>query len=291
MDTAIDFTHNTKYYVNTNQVELSEEKGIYHFSSMFAAKVGEKSSSFNYSGFALSELEKDLFSYGSIKRILDQTTNQIETKSVEGKFTGDIIVTPDCLPMFVYQYVGTYLSDMPIISGTSILKDKLNEEVASPMLTLESKPRTLADGYMITNDGHVAEDMAVIENGVLKTFMLSLYGSNKSKNQKAKNTGGCYCIQPGNTPLNEMIKSVKRGVLVCRVSGGSPNNNGDLSVVLKNSFYIEDGEIKYPLTETSITTNLKEAFQNIKDISSGTVDYGNGIYPYLKISDVLISGK
>ena len=293
MDTAISFTTTVKYLMNSNGVDFKEQKGIYEFSSLFSAKEEEKSSSFNYSGYTLSKLEKDLLSYGSIKRVLDETVKQIDTRGVQGKFNGDVIITPDCLLQFIYLYIQVYLTDMPLISGTSKLKDKLNEQVTSPLLTLHTRPRgeEIASRSYLTNDGFEAQNMTIIENGILKSFVLTQYGANKTGLERAKNTSECIVVEPGDTQASEMIKSIDKGVLVNRVSGGMPNDNGDFSVVLKNSFYIENGEVKYPLNETMIALNLMDAMENITAISQETINFGSHVLPYIKIKDVLISGK
>jgi PmbA protein len=293
MDTAISFTTTVKYLMNSNGVDFKEQKGIYEFSSLFSAKEEEKSSSFNYSGYTLSKLEKDLLSYGSIKRVLDETVKQIDTRGVQGKFNGDVIITPDCLLQFIYLYIQVYLTDMPLISGTSKLKDKLNEQVTSPLLTLHTRPRgeEIASRSYLTNDGFEAQNMTIIENGILKSFVLTQYGANKTGLERAKNTSECIVVEPGDTQASEMIKSIDKGVLVNRVSGGMPNDNGDFSVVLKNSFYIENGEVKYPLNETMIALNLMDAMENITAISQETINFGGYVLPYIKIKDVLISGK
>ncbi len=293
MDTAISFTITTRYLMNSNGVSFKENRGIYEFSSLFAAKTGTKSSSFNYSGYSLKKLSDNLLNHGSLKRVLEETTDQIDTKGIEGKFKGEVIFTPDCMNNIINAAVGIYLTDDQLIAKTSILQDKLNEQVASPLFTLHAAPRSelIDEGYFLTYDGYEAFDMTIFDKGVLKTFVLSQYGANKTGLERAKNYGGCYIVEPGDSLLEDMIKSVEKGVLVNRVSGGHPNNNGDLSVVLKNSYYIENGEIKHPLTESMISFNLKEALANIVEISKETTNFGSCIYPYVKIKDILISGK
>ena len=88
-----------------------------------------------------------------------------------------------------------------------------------------------------------------------------------------------------------MVKSVKRGLIVGSVSCGAPGANGELSGVAKNAFYVEDGEIKGPVTETMINGNLAEMFLNITEISKETVADGENVYPYLKLSNIVISGN
>jgi len=61
--------------------------------------------------------------------------------------------------------------------------------------------------------------------------------------------------------------------------------------VAKNSYYIEDGEIKYPVSETMIAGNLKDLLKSIKHISRETVNDGGSVFPWITFSGVTISGK
>jgi len=70
-----------------------------------------------------------------------------------------------------------------------------------------------------------------------------------------------------------------------------PASNGDFSGVAKNSFYVENGEIKYAITETMITSNLKDMFNNIEEISIETLNTGESVTPWMKIRGVTISGN
>lgn len=293
MDTIMSFDYSIKYFANSNGVDFKESKGIYNFSSMFAAKEGEKSSSFNYSGSSMLNLTKDLLECGSVSTLLRQSVEQLDTKALEGKFQGDIIITPDCLNDLVNTYVDLFLRDSSIISGTSLLKDKLNEKVASERLSLYSKPvsEEISDGYYVTSEGFEAENVAIIENGILKSFMLSQYGAKKTNRERAKNAGYCYVVNPGSESFKELVKGIEKGIMLARFSGGQPSSNGDFSGVAKNSYYIENGEIKYPISETMISGNLYEAFNNIKGISRERVDNGSTILPYICISGATISGK
>lgn len=293
MDTIMSFDYSDKYFVNSNGVNFKESEGIYNFSSMFAAKEGEKSSSFNYSGGSMLKLEKDLMDFGSVKTLLRQSVEQLDTKALEGKFQGDVIITPDCLSDLVSVYIDTFLRDGSLISGTSILKDKLYEKVASESLSIHSRPvsQEISDGYHITGDGFEAKNVTIIDKGILKSFMLSQYGAKKTNRERAKNAGGCYVIDPGTESFEKIVKGIEKGIILARFSGGQPSSNGDFSGVAKNSYYIENGEIKYPISETMISGNLYEAFNNVKGISSERIDYGSTLLPYVCVSGITVSGK
>jgi PmbA protein len=132
---------------------------------------------------------------------------------------------------------------------------------------------------------------AIIEKGILKTFLLSLYGSKKTGKARAVNSGGAYVIEPGNKSFDELVKSVKKGILLSRFAGGAPSDNGDFSGVAKNSYYIENGKIKYPLSETMISGNLVEMLKNIKNISKERINFGEAIFPWILFEGLVISGK
>jgi len=91
--------------------------------------------------------------------------------------------------------------------------------------------------------------------------------------------------------IPEIIKSTKKGIILKRFSGGNPSDNGDFSGVAKNSYYVEDGEIKFPITETMVSGNLVEMMMNIKQISKERINSGYHNYPWIKFDGLTVSGK
>lgn len=288
----LDFTRRTEYFLNSNNVDFTASDGIYNFTAMFTAKEGKKSSSFNYSCVATLDLSKKLLSLGLLNTLLQQSSEQIETRPVPEKFVGDVVITPNCLEGLIDGVVDSWLKDYALISGTSIYKDKIGKQIADTGFTLRSMPvsKQIANGYFITQDGYKAENLAIIDRGILKTFLLSLYGSKKTGKPMAPNSGGCYVIDPGDKSLDELIGNTKQGVLLARFSGGQPNDNGDFSAVAKNSYYIENGKVKYPIRETMISGNIAQMLMNIKGISKERVDFGNRVSPWVSCSGLTISG-
>ena len=86
-----------------------------------------------------------------------------------------------------------------------------------------------------------------------------------------------------------MVADVDKGVLITRFSGGRPSDNGDFSGVAKNSYYIEDGEVKFPLSETMVSGNLAAVLRNICAISRERVDSGSSILPWIRVGGIGIS--
>ena len=286
----LDFSSGTSYYRNSNGVSFDESEGSYSFSVMFTSKEGKDISSFNSAGFSSLDIDLPLHKGGSINRLLKESAAHVRTKTVPNKFTGDIIVTPDCIMSFMGFILGN-LSDFRLISGTSLFRELMNQQIIHNSLSIHSKPLSdnLSGGYFVTSDGYKAEDLTIIENGILQNFLLSLYGSKKTGLQRVSNSGGSLIIDSGETPLEDMIQSVNKGVLLSRFSGGSPSDNGDFSGVAKNSFYIENGEVQYPISETMVSGNIVDMFQKVKHLSKEEVNFGDEIFPWIQFEGITIS--
>ncbi|MEC8839243.1 MAG: TldD/PmbA family protein [Candidatus Neomarinimicrobiota bacterium] len=286
----LDFSSGTSYYRNSNGVSFDETEGSYSFSVMFTSKEGKDISSFNSAGFSSLDIDLPFHKGGSINRLLEESAAHVRTRTVPNKFTGDIIVTPDCIMSFIGFILGN-LSDFRLIAGTSLFRELMNQQIVHESLSIHSKPLSdnLSGGYFITSDGYKAEDLTIIENGVLQTFLLSLYGSNKTGLQRVSNSGGSLIIDPGETPLKDMIQSVNKGVLLSRFSGGSPSDNGDFSGVAKNSFYIENGKVQYPISETMVSGNIVDMFQKVKHLSKEEVNFGDEIFPWIQFEGITVS--
>ncbi len=293
IQSVLDFERTTERFVNSNGVDFSTEKGVYHIFLWFASKDGEKTTSFNGIQLSRTELDQDLMELDFLNDSLRESVEHLDARPLEGKFTGDVIIAPQSLVQLVHIYTSLFLGNQALISGTSRLQDKLNEKVASCRLTVHSKPTSeqICDGYFVTPDGFAARDVTLLEDGVLRSFLLDQYGANKTGKERAKTAGGAYVIDAGNQPLDELIGSMDRGLLVNRYSGGYPSSNGDFSGVAKNSFYIEDGELKYPVTEAMVSGNLIDVFREIGGISQERVDLGTAIMPWICSKGVTISGK
>ena len=290
---GVEHNYSEKLYANTNGVRLSDEQGIYQLSNMFIAKDGETASSFNYFGTVYEDPSERVLESGRVKRLLDETQRQIVTEQFEGSFVGDIVITPGCLENFLWYIGSTYLQDSALISGTSPWKEKIGEQVASALVNIElvAESPELPGTSNLSGDGYVAENMPVIEGGVLKNFVLSRYGASKTGLKRSANSGSTFVFGKGETPLEELIAGVERGILLGRFSGGNPGPAGDLSGVAKNSFLIENGEVTKPLSEVMIAGNLGDMLRDTVAVSQERENSGYWLLPWIRVKNVTISGK
>ncbi|MDD4155109.1 MAG: metallopeptidase TldD-related protein [Candidatus Cloacimonetes bacterium] len=289
---VVKFIHNNGYFMNSNGIDLSLESGCYSVFPMFTSKEGKNTSSFNYCGATIDNLDKPFIELGRFAELMKESTEQIVTKPVPDNFIGDIIITPECLEDFLYnfeQMIGSYT----LITDTCLYKDKINQKIATDSFTLHSKP--LSDDFVnyapYDSDGFLNSNTVYIDKGILKSFILGLYGSKKTGLPRSANLGNYWEVEAGDKSQAEIIKSVNKGILLCRFSGGSPAENGDFSGVAKNSYYIEDGKIQYPVSETMISGNIVQMLLDIQAISKERLNYGSSLLPWISVANINISGK
>ena len=278
---------------NTNGTEFEGFGGQYGFMIEICASDGEKTTGLDYTGVGLKSLDKPLIEIGEIRKKLEDIQNSIYPDALEGKFEGTVILTPGCSSEFLFMLLQNYTGSRVVMDGTSLWLDKVGEQVADEKLTVAMKPfdDRIINGERGTNDGYLSEDVTLIEKGVLKTHWLDLYAANKTGRPVVKNTGSDMVVEPGDTPLADMIASVKKGLILGGFSGGQPGTNGEFSGVAKNSFLIEDGKIKNAVTETMVNGNLGEIVKNIRSISKELCVDGGMVMPYIAVDGIVISGK
>ena len=281
-------------YMSTTGNCYFSESGKYVAELMYSAHEGEKSTSFFGSDVTVTDLDKPFIDCAFIERELTDIENQIESASTEGKFTGTVVFTPGCLISTVFSNIcGNFASDGVLLDGTSLWKDKLGQKVADERITVSFNPsdERIVNGEIFTGEGYLSEDYDFIKDGVLNSFMLSQYVANKTGNERAKNSSFAMVIKNGETPLEDIIKNIEKGVIIGRFSGGQPGTNGEFSGVAKNGFFIENGKIGRAISETMISGNLASMLNNLVAISKETLVDGTVVAPYMAFDGITVSGK
>lgn len=284
----------SRVFMSTNDVIYRVRSGAYSFGLMYSAHEGEKSTSFYGTDVTLKNLDKPVIDCGLIEWELSRVEEQLEPRTLEGKFTGPVLLAPGALAEIVlWTLLGKFVSDACLIDGTSIWKDKLGEQVADPSFTLSFEPyhEDVVVRDPCTGEGYPTENFDLIRNGRLMSFALSQYGANKTGGKRAGNGGSNMRVEAGKQSLEEIISGIDKGVLVMRFSGGDPAASGEFSGVAKNSFLIENGKIACALSETMISGCIPEMLKQIRAISSETLKDGNVSLPYIAFDGLTISGK
>ncbi len=280
-------------YENSKGVRYTKKSGWYQLSLMFSGHEGGKSSSFNGAGFLTASLAEPFLALGNLRQLLADAQNQVHTTPAPGKGEGVVVFTPECLGGILYELLGNYVADSVLIDGTSQWKDQLGRQVADPALTLRLAPLDprIVNGEKYTEEGYLSSDYTLIEQGVLKGFMLSDYAARKTGYDRAPNASAALVVEPGDKALQEIIAGIPKGLLVGRYSGGAAGANGEFSGVAKNAFMIENGQVTHAVSETMIAGNLAGMLKRLVGISRETVADGSSVLPWLAVDGITITGQ
>jgi len=177
----------------------------------------------------------------------------------------------------------------------SFLGEKLGEKIATDKLTI------IDDGLIpgapgskpFDGEGVPVRKTVVIDQGVLKSFLLDTYAARKLEMQSTGNGSGAnnLYIKPGRHSPEDIIKSVKKGLLLTdTMAFGLNSTTGNIS---KGAFgmLIENGKVTDPVAEITISGNLGELLNNITMVGNDLKHTGSVVSPTLLVSSLTIGGK
>ena len=176
----------------------------------------------------------------------------------------------------------------------SFLVDSLGKRIFAPGINISERPdlpKGLASGPF-DNDGVATRSRQVVSDGVLNGYFLSVYTARKLGMTTTGHAGGCHnlVLEPGREDLAGLIRQVKRGLLVTELLGQGVNYvNGDYSRGAAG-YWIENGEIAYPVEEITIAGNLKEMFMNIAGVGNDVLVRGSKQTGSILIQRMTVAG-
>lgn len=191
-----------------------------------------------------------------------------------------------------------------VMRGRSILKDKINLQIANPNLSIIDNPLLEKGMYTSKCDGEgiVSQKTDLIKDGILNSFIYDIYTANKSGVKTTSNgLRGSYLTTPMISPTNLEFKfsdmkdlsEIKNGVLTTSVLGAHTANpiSGDFSVEASNAFKIENGELSDPINKAMISGNIFEIMERVEGLQSEIKQYGPFIIPKLLVHDLRVVGQ
>jgi PmbA protein len=289
-DSTYQFRNTWRSFVNSAGVRRQERRAGYAGTSIFSAKEGEKATSFNYTSASSPTPFAELIEVATLRDLLDATIRSLDPKPIPGTFVGDVIFTPDSLGTLL-EPVLQALSGYTLMKGTSPFQESIGEAIAAPLLTVANRPCSsdfLAASF--DGDGVPSSDLSVVTNGVLESHLVDWYTSRKLGRPMTAGTTALD-VAAGDKTFDEIVASTERGIILGRFSGGAPNPKLDFSGVAKNSFYVEDGQVRHAIQETMIAGNFADLLQSIRAVGSTSVNYGGHRFPAVATSGATISTK
>ena len=193
---------------------------------------------------------------------------------------------------------------MSVYRHESFLAGKLGERVAGENVTVidDATIPGLFGTSPFDDEGVPSRRTAVIEKGVLKSYLLNCYAARKLGMKTTGNaarglTGnagighGNLYLEKGAEPPERIIGSVKNGFYVTELLGFGVNVvTGDYSRGAAG-LWIKDGELAFAVSEVTIAGNLKDMLMGVEAIGSDLEFRGSVAAPTLKIGEMTVGGK
>jgi PmbA protein len=191
-----------------------------------------------------------------------------------------------------------------VYRGASFLAGKLGQKIAGDNVNIIDDG-TIPGGFGTSpfdGEGVPTRRTVVIENGVLKSYLLNTYTAKKLKLQTTANASrglagtpgigpGNYFLQPGTRTAKELISDVKEGLYVTEFLGQGVNLvTGDYSRGA-SGMWISGGEFAYPVEEITVAGNLKDLFFNISEIASDLEFRGAVAAPTIRVDGLTVGGE
>ena len=191
-----------------------------------------------------------------------------------------------------------------VYRGASFLAGKLGQKIAGENVTVVDDG-TIPGGFGTSpfdGEGIPTRRTLVIENGVLKSYLLNTYTAKKLGLQTTANASrglagtpgigpGNYFLEQGTKAPKEIIGEVKEGLYVTEFLGHGANLvTGDYSRGA-SGLWISGGELGYPVEEITVAGNLKEMFFNISEIGNDLEFRGSVASPTIRIDGLTVGGE
>ena len=196
------------------------------------------------------------------------------------------------------QLLGAFVaaaSGANLYRKASFLADQLGRQVFSRGVTIEERPREpqgLASSPY-DEEGVATLERAVVRGGVLEGYFLGCYSARKLGLRSTGSAGGNHNLhlRPDGPDFRGMLRKLGRGLLVTELLGHGVNLvTGDYSRGAAG-YWVEGGEVAYPVEEITVAGNLREMFRGIAAAGSDVVVRGSRSCGSILVDNMTIAGE
>jgi PmbA protein len=178
---------------------------------------------------------------------------------------------------------------------TSFLVDSLGKGVFSPLVSIDERPfepQGQASGAF-DEEGVATLERPIVRNGVVEGYFLGSYSARKLGMKSTGSAGGHHnlIVRSEGPDFKGMLKTMRRGLLVTELLGQGINLvTGDYSRGAAG-YWVEGGEIAFPVEEITIAGNLKEMFKQIAAIGSDVLVRSGRSSGSILVESMTIAGE
>lgn len=288
---CMEHVQNIEVY-NTNGVCKHDFRNVIRFAGIAIAQNenGKQTGSYNYGGnFGLDAYDNFDFKGLGIEAA-KQAIVMLNASQVKGGVY-DVVINNAFGGVIFHEACGHALEASSVARGLSVFANKLGEKVASDCVTAIDDG-TIANEWgsaNIDDEGHVTQKNVLIENGILKSYMVDYKNSrlmNTAQTGSGRRESYRYIptsrmtntyIANGKYEFEDLIKNTKYGIFAKSLGGGSVNPaTGEFNFSINEGYMIEDGKITKPIRGATLIGKGTEVLMNI-DMVANNQTFGYGI--------------
>ena len=246
----------------------------------------------------------DVF-YSKIDILVDRLIQK--SKGIHAKAgLHDVVLDADLAGILAHEAIG-HTTEADLVMGGSVAGDYLNKNIASELVTLIDYANNI-DGNIcpvpvyVDDEGTKANDVTIIENGILKNFM---HNKDSAHELDMKITGNARAykysdeplirmrntaIKPGTDKLNDMISSIDNGYYLTRSSNGQADSTSEFMFGVVMGYEIKNGKVKQAIKDTTISGIAFDVLKTVSMISDEMVWSSGGMCGKKQIIPVGMGG-
>lgn len=247
----------------------------------------------------------------SLKIDLDNLFNKIEWRyrNAQKKVSVNsgyfpVLFSPEAMRLLL-ETIELGANGKNLYKGISVLQDKLDKKICDERFSLTDDPlfRDGLESYPFDDEGVVPRKLPVIENGVFRNFIFDLTNAGRMGKQSTGHASRSVSslpfpsfsnmlIAPGRNSFDEMLSSVKYGLVVYEFLGGGMSNMlaGDFSVNIELGYLVEDGKVKGRVKDAMVSGNVYDLLGNISMIEDKAHKKGGLFCPHILFNKVSVAG-
>ena len=290
---------------NSEGASVGSQRGVRVYGNSHGFLAGDCASSHSLSCVLLAQVGEDMqrdYWYSSARDPVDlEAAAPIGRRAAERAIsrlgarrlpTGKSLVlfAPEVARGFIGHFVGAIRGGAQYRKA-SFLLGVAGQQVFPSWVQMHERPR-LPKAFASANwdgEGVRTHDRELVHDGIVDGYLLGSYSARKLGLKSTGNAGGLHnlLVDPSQGAPDQaaLLKTMGRGLLVTELMGQGVNGvTGDYSRGA-TGFWVENGEIAYPVHEITIAGDLKELYRQIVAIG-GDIDLRGGI----RSGSVLVDG-
>ena len=212
------------------------------------------------------------------KKAAERTIRRLQARSLSTRQC-PVLYCAEVASGLLGSFIGA-ISGGNLYRKSSFLLDALDTQVFPEFIRIHEQPYLIGalGSSAYDGEGVATKTHDIVSDGILRSYVLSTYSAKKLGLQSTGNAGGVHnlTIDSGALDYQGMLKELNTGLLITELMGQGVNMvTGDYSRGAAG-FWVENGEIQYPVEEITIAGNLKDMLKNIVAVGND-VDYRGNV--------------